>query len=53
MDPEEVELFYESVITEFRQALADAQNALARANARIKAQDRIIAGLTGPAEPAE
>lgn len=49
MDPVNQE-FYESIIGEYRQALADAQYALAQANAQGKAKDRIITELTILAE---
>lgn len=42
--------FYESIVGEYRQALADSQYALAQANAQGKAKDRIIAELTILAE---
>lgn len=51
MDPQDAELFYDSVVTEYRQALADAQFALAKVNAQMKVKDRLIAELTKQAEP--
>lgn len=52
MDPKDFQLMHESIVNEYRQALADAQFALARANAQNKAKDRIIAELTAPASEA-
>jgi len=37
---------HDSIVSEFRQALADCQLALATANAQNKVKDRIIAELT-------
>lgn len=58
---EEERIIYGSAIAEYRQALADAQWALAQANGRVKARDAVIAGLEaqidsmrspkGPKEP--
>lgn len=46
MNPEDFQLMHDSMLGEFRQALADAQLGLAAANARSKVKDRIIAELT-------
>jgi hypothetical protein len=51
MEPD-IEQMHASVHAEYRQALADAQWALAQANARGKVKDRIIAELTGLLESA-
>jgi len=37
---------HDSIVSEFRQALADCQLALATANAQNKVKDRIIGDLT-------
>jgi len=42
---DDVELIHQSIHAEYRQALADNQWALAKANARIKVQEQQIAGL--------
>lgn len=46
MDPD-IEAQHASIHAEYRQALADAQWALAQANAQVKVKDGIIAELTG------
>ena len=46
MDPQDFQLMHDSIVSEFRQALADCQLALATANAQNKVKDRIIAELT-------
>jgi len=43
---------HDSIVGEFRQALADAQLALATANALNKAKDHLIAELRAELEPA-
>lgn len=50
---EEERIIYESAITEYRQALAGTQWALAQANGRVKARDALIAELTATLEPHE
>lgn len=50
VDPKDFQLMHDSMLGEYRQALADAQLALATANAQNKVKDRIIAELTAPAE---
>lgn len=45
MDTEE-KIIYESIISEYRQALSDAQLGLAMANGQLKVKDTIIAQLT-------
>lgn len=51
MDPKDFQLMHDSVVGEFRQALADAQFALATANALNKVKDRLIAELRAELEP--
>lgn len=51
MDPKDFQIMHDSVVGEFRQALADAQLALATANAQNKVKDRIIAELRAELEP--
>ena len=46
MDPKDFQLMHDSIVSEFRQALADCQLALATANAQNKVKDRIIGDLT-------
>ena len=46
MDPQDFQLVHDSIVSEFRQALADCQLALATANAQVKVKDRIIGELT-------
>jgi hypothetical protein len=46
VDPKDFQLMHDSIVSEFRQALADCQLALATANAQVKVKDRIIAELT-------
>ncbi len=48
----DLEQIHASIHAEYRQALADAQWALAQANAQGKVKDRIIAELTGLLEAA-
>ena len=50
MDLKDFQLMHDSMLGEFRQALADCQLALATANAQNKVKDRIIAELNAPAE---
>ena len=45
MTLEDFQLMHDSMLGEFRQALADAQLALSTANAQNKVKDRIIAEL--------
>ena len=47
--PDEERLFHEHIIAEYRQALADAQFALAKANARNAVQAQMLDQLTAPA----
>jgi hypothetical protein len=49
----DLELMHESIHAEYRQALADAQWALAQANASGKVKDRLIAELTSRLEAAD
>lgn len=51
LDPKDFEVFHNSMLGEYRQALADAQLALATANAQNKVKDRIIAELRAELEP--
>jgi len=51
VDPKDFQLMHDSVVGEFRQALADCQLALATANAQNKVKDRIIAELRAELEP--
>jgi tRNA C32,U32 (ribose-2'-O)-methylase TrmJ len=46
VDPKDFQLMHDSIVSEFRQALADCQLALATANAQGKVKDRIIGELT-------
>jgi tRNA C32,U32 (ribose-2'-O)-methylase TrmJ len=46
VDPKDFQIMHDSIVSEFRQALADCQLALATANAQVKVKDRIIAELT-------
>lgn len=48
----DLELMHASIHAEYRQALADAQWALAQANAKARVQDGLIAELTGLLEAA-
>lgn len=50
MDSDEI-LAAQSITDEFRQALADAQFLLAKANAQVKIRDRRIAQLEAAAQP--
>lgn len=50
MEPDE-KIMHESVISQYRSALADAQFELAQANARGAVKDRIIAELTDQMRP--
>jgi len=50
MDAKDFQLMHDSIIGEFRQALADCQLALATANAQNKVKDRIIAELRAELE---
>jgi tRNA C32,U32 (ribose-2'-O)-methylase TrmJ len=52
MDAKDFQLMHDSIVSEFRQALADCQLALATANAQNKVKDRIIAELTATAPEA-
>jgi hypothetical protein len=45
MDEGEIQMLHDSIHAEYRTALAEAQWALAQANAREKVKDRRIAGL--------
>ncbi|WP_426302781.1 hypothetical protein [Arthrobacter sp. R-11] len=45
LDPADLELMHQSIHAEYRQALADTQWELSRANARNAVKDRIIADL--------
>lgn len=51
MDPD-IEAIHASIHAEYRQALADAQWALAKANAQVAAKDGIITELTKMLETA-
>lgn len=53
MDPKDFQLIHDSMLGEYRQALADAQLALATANAQNKVKDRIIAELRAKLEPSK
>lgn len=49
---DDTELAHQSIHAEYRQALADAQWALAVANAKVKVKDREIAELRAELEAA-
>ena len=51
MDPNDFQLMHDSMLGEFRQALANCQLALATANAQNKVKDQIIAELRAELEP--
>lgn len=51
MDPQDFQLMHDSIVSEFRQALADCQLALATANAQVKVRDRMLAELRAELEP--
>jgi len=51
VDPKDFQLVHDSMLGEFRQALADCQLALATANAQNKVKDRMIAELRALLEP--
>jgi hypothetical protein len=52
MDAKDSQLMHDSMLGEFRQALADCQLALATANAQVKVRDRMLAELRAELEPA-
>ncbi|BCW47896.1 hypothetical protein [Arthrobacter sp. StoSoilB13] len=51
MNAKDFQLMHDSIVGEFRQALADCQLALATANAQNKVKDRIIAEMRAELEP--
>lgn len=51
MDPKDFQLMHDSMLGEYRQALANSQLALATANAQNKVKDRIIGELRAALEP--
>ena len=51
VDAADFQLMHDSMLGEFRQALANCQLALATANAQNKVKDRIIAELRAELEP--
>jgi len=51
MDAADFQLMHDSMLGEFRQALADCQLALATANAQVKVRDRMLAELRAELEP--
>lgn len=52
MDPKDFQIMHDSMLGEYRQALANSQLALATANAQNKVKDRIIAEFRAALEPA-
>lgn len=51
MDLNDFQVMHDSMLGEYRQALANSQLALATANAQNKVKDRIIAELRAELEP--